>query len=490
MSFEPTDENPVGAVRGPFDLEYCYESIPPPKDRKKGTFYCRFAYNVNKKRFYRLYANPTLLSKRTVDFVRLFQSDFLKRKNTNNESRRRDDCFTKENLPLIESFPYSGRQAAENGDSAKSEGTRRGKPSEAPKSKSGGSNPSYDDLFPIFTDPDKFKRGDKKDSNGDKKESDEDKNEPKDEKKAEKKEERKSIEVENDGKGGIAIDEAKEGTANSDFKGNDDQNDEEKKKTDTSGVVDSEDDDEKIMGEIVDGSDTDDEVNEVKDSIQSSEELVTPTQKYEAMKNNSDHAELRSLEEIFNEENESEHEGANAVHSDADTYKEEDDDEGDSSSKAGKEDEEAAEEDDEKEGEGEENEDGLAPPAKRARVDMAERLKELIVGPNEIEEAINSGYDKPLSGSYVIYICGYDVMTGCPKTKLRKIKRVIRNVFTPCDDCTYGWGIVIGCEEVPETEVVCKLNQLVEPSKMNAFMLNRVVKKYLDLGLFEGIESN
>lgn len=118
-----------------------------------------------------------------------------------------------------------------------------------------------------------------------------------------------------------------------------------------------------------------------------------------------------------------------------------------------------------------------------SRNDAIKKIKDSLIGPSYIEKMLKKGNERDIVGEYVLCIGGYDVMTGSPKAKLRKVKKVIDDVFTAYGECKCESGIVVGCEDLAETECVCRTSQILEPLKMNDAIVYGVVAKYVDSGL-------
>lgn len=401
----------------------------------KGRLYCRFAYNATKKLFYRLYASHTKISKDSTEaFVNKFQIKHFPQITRNVEDAKgKDRSFSAENLPLDENFPFiSSKHESHLPKQEKTFASPSGKSKE---------NNIASEIF-VYGEKKRGRKSTKTEEavnrpNGDSAKREEVKGAKESEKKGAKK----------DGLG------SEKSSINSTVK-------KEKDYLATGKTKDSQRLNEKFVTPLKDnrrnsksGKETDDVLSEifVSGATSSKKSASSASSGSEGKSVYGEKAAKRKARK---------HDDDDEEYDPYDVVKVPDSDDDD---------------DDERQ-----NAKRVEPPAKRGKVDSVEKLKRLVVGPSDIKRSVERNDENSLYGSYVLYVCGYDPMSGSAKAKLRKIRRVVRNVFTPCGECKFVWGVVVGCEDVAETESVCRVSQFLEPSKMSDVLLNRVVKKYLD----------
>ena len=358
-SFEPVDENPIGAIKGPANVEYCFESIPVQRERKEGTFYCRFAYNINKKRFFRLYTNPNVISKRKAEYVKEFQLKYFPRiVERAEEEYKKDPGYTPEELPMALTFPLVCKKA-EN-EALKTEQKEE-------KEKESNDNNTTDEMSKS-----KEKEKEKEENIGS----------------------NNNEHSEND----IEMKEKEKESSNNDF-----FSPKSKKASKTESTTTT--------------------------TVQKKQTNTNTTPK-KGIKRNSD-------------------DNNNTTNNNSSTKRVKTNDEDNNNNN---------------------NNNNTA------------SLTEQIIGPAAIMDAFRRGKeDKEVVGAYVLCIHGYDAATGSPKPRVRKVLKVVSGLYTPCSGCKCSWGIVVGCEDVAETEAVCRVSQLLEPAEVNPRVVNAAVRKYVKL---------
>lgn len=110
-------------------------------------------------------------------------------------------------------------------------------------------------------------------------------------------------------------------------------------------------------------------------------------------------------------------------------------------------------------------------------------VRGLIVGKDEILSILQKYYIfddmSCLEDLYVIRNCGFGIRSGDVKYRIGKIIRVVNCFSCGPEDQEKRFGLVIGCERIPETEIVTKIEMLVNPGEIDEETMHECMSRYV-----------
>lgn len=110
-------------------------------------------------------------------------------------------------------------------------------------------------------------------------------------------------------------------------------------------------------------------------------------------------------------------------------------------------------------------------------------IRGLVVGKNEVLETLKKFFVSDnmsnLEGLYVIRNCGFGIRSGDVKYRIGKVIRVVNCFQYPPTEQERRFGLVIGCEKIPETEIVTKVDALANLNEIDEETMNECMSRYV-----------